>query len=510
MTAAGSNAIGTGGSQFSYTGAGSVMLSLPSTKIALRLTLTVGLGLAIVLSLVGVRIVLSEEQDLRNAVRAQMLLLTRSVEVAFENAIRDKQLGDVQETLEALEAIDARIDIYVLGPEGRVFAQSKGQSRPPHVPRDARVHFVEAAGSEVAVTHAALQGPIAGIVALVVVRPLDDMREDLADTRAQVLITVLCSILASGLVLFFGSRRFVERPLEAMVQAMRRFRQDMSVELKGPYAHDEVGTALREFTALAEELRDARGHIEREQLARAELERHLLRADKLATVGQLSAGLAHEVGSPLQVLGGRLLALKRELEGDEKSSRLLAIAIEQTNRITRVVQQLLSFARPAPAMLRRVDPTPYVRDVVELLGLEAKRHGQTLEGDFTRAPASLLVDPDHLSQIVLNLVRNALEASTQAGRVRVILEQTQTEAGDVLALRVEDNGRGVDAAQQAKMFEPFFTTRGDQGGTGLGLAVVRTLAERYGGKAHARSTLGAGTCVAVEIPLNAAGAGESA
>jgi signal transduction histidine kinase len=483
------------------------MLRLLRTKIAVRLTATVGLGLAIVISLVGVRIVLNEEHDLREAVRGEMLLLTRSVEVAFENAIRDKQLADVEETLEALEAIDPRIDIYVLGPGERVFAQSKGQASPPEVPRDGQVHFADSAAGAVAATHVRLQGSIEGIQGLVVVRPLDDLREDLQDTRIQVLVTVLCSIVASALLLLFASRRFVERPLESMVMAMRRFRQDLSLELRGPFPNDEVGTALREFAALAEELREAKERIETEQQARAELERHLLRADKLATVGQLSAGLAHEVGSPLQVLGGRLLALKRELEGHDKPQRLLAIAIEQTDRITRVVQQLLSFARPAPAMVRSIDPTRYVRDVVELLSLEAKRHGQAIEGDFARAPRSMLIDPDHLSQIVLNLVRNALEASAGAGRVRVVLEQLA--AADVLVLRVEDNGRGIEEAQQARMFEPFFTTRGEQGGTGLGLAVVRTLAERYGGRAFAESAPAQGTRVTVEIPIRAVEGGEA-
>jgi two-component system NtrC family sensor kinase len=81
------------------------------------------------------------------------------------------------------------------------------------------------------------------------------------------------------------------------------------------------------------------------------------------------------------------------------------------------------------------------------------------------------------------------------------LQQTQTDLGDVVALQVEDDGRGLDAAQLARMFEPFFTTRGEHGGTGLGLAIVRTLAERYGGRASASSTPGKGTRVIVEIPL---------
>jgi signal transduction histidine kinase len=113
----------------------------------------------------------------------------------------------------------------------------------------------------------------------------------------------------------------------------------------------------------------------------------------------------------------------------------------------------------------------------------------------------MMIDPDHLSQLVLNLVRNALEASTGSGRVRVTLQEMQGDLGDVVALHVEDDGRGLEPAQRARMFEPFFTTRGEHGGTGLGLAIVRTLAERYAGRASASSTPGKGTRVTVEIPL---------
>jgi signal transduction histidine kinase len=480
-----------------------------SARIALRLTAVVAAGLACVISVIGLRILVTEEEDLRAAVTNEMLLLTRSVEVAFENALRDRQLADVQETLTALEAIDPRIDLYVVGPKGTIVAQSNGAKPLVQVPSDGEVHFRTRADEELAATHVALQDPLAGIEGLIVARPLDDLQADLGHTRSQVLLTVLTSILASTLLLLFVSRRFVERPLGRMVNAMRQFREDGSLSLEGPFADDEVGTALQEFSKLATELRQARARIEEEQESRAALEGHLQKLDKLATVGQLSAGLAHEVGSPLQVLEGRLKSLERKLSEDENASRVLAIALEQTQRITRVVNQLLSFARPSATTLRETDPVQATRSVLEFLDLEARRRGIKVEAVLDGAPRRVLVDPDHIAQLALNLVRNALEATPSEGRILVSLERLPNSMEGIRMI-VEDNGRGMSEGTQAKIFEPFFTTRDTSGGTGLGLAVVRSLAHRYGGQVSVRSEPGRGSTFVVDLPTKTAPTSEEA
>jgi signal transduction histidine kinase len=430
-----------------------------------------------------------------------MLLLTRSVEVAFENAIRDRQLEDVQETLSELEAIDPRIDIYVLGPTGSIVARSRGAEHPPNVAADGDVHFVGKGGNELAATRVALQGPLSGIDGLVVARPLDDLAEDLAHTRLQVWLTALASIGASALLLFFVSRTFVEQPLSAMVRAMRGFREGQDVELRGPFRDDEVGHALEEFARLVEELRSARDRIDQEREARAVLELNMFKLDKLATVGQLSAGLAHEVGSPLQVLEGRLSSLRRDLAGQDKAERVLGIALEQTQRITRVVSQLLAFARPAPSSVRSIAPAQAARAVVDFLEFEAKRRGVRVVTHFEHAPHEVLLDPDHISQIVLNLLRNALEATPSGGSIELGMKERTIEHVAHLAITVRDSGRGIAPAQQEHIFEPFFTTREGRGGTGLGLAVVRALAERYGGTIGVSSEVGEGASFEALIPI---------
>lgn len=476
------------------------LLRRVASRLAFRFTAVVACGLACVITGLGLRIVVNEEQDLRTAVQNEMLLLTRSVEVAFENALRDRQLADVKAILTALEAIDPRTDLHVIGPKGQIVAQSHGALPLIEVPNDSKVHFRMRPGGEVAATHVELEGPVAGIDGLVLTRPLDDLRADLHRTRVQVAWTVLASILVVTLLLLFVSRRFVELPLARMVDAMRRFRVDRTLTLEGPFTTDEVGDALREFSALATELRAAKESLDREQDERARLELHLQQLDKLATVGQLSASLAHEVGSPLQVLEGRLKSLERSVLNDERAHRMLTIALEQTQRITRVVAQLLAFARPSPAVLREVDPRVATRSVVELLEGEARRRGVRIELDLERAQRRVTVDPDHIAQLVLNLVRNALHAAAEGTSIVVTLEPLSKVTGG-LRLIVKDKGLGMSDETKSQIFEPFFTTRGESGGTGLGLVVVRSLAHRYNGEVTVSSEEGQGSTFVVDLPI---------
>ncbi|HEX2675044.1 MAG TPA: HAMP domain-containing sensor histidine kinase, partial [Polyangiales bacterium] len=225
---------------------------------------------------------------------------------------------------------------------------------------------------------------------------------------------------------------------------------------------------------------------------------------KLATLGQLSARLAHEIGSPLQILEGRLSALKRELGADAASARLVTIALEQTQRITRVVSQILNVARPAPTMSFECEPGRAAAQIAEFLEMEAKRRGVKLDIDVSEAPRRVAVDADHISQIVLNLVRNALEATPSGGKVTLSLHNGRGPTGDELRIRVQDTGGGIREEDRERIFEPFFTTRGEGEGTGLGLSIVRSLVRRYGGSITFTSPPGQGSCFDVAIPLSRA------
>jgi signal transduction histidine kinase len=262
----------------------------------------------------------------------------------------------------------------------------------------------------------------------------------------------------------------------------------------------------RQFEAMVAELSAARGRLAEAVESRATLERGLQRLDKLATLGQLSAGLAHEIGSPLQVLQGRTRALLGERARDpDEVRRIATILNEQADRITRIVEQLLRFARRTPPPLAPVALAAPVRAVLDLLEHAARQRGVALELDAAPDVPAVRADVDGVQQVVLNLVKNALEATARGGRITVLLRPTEAVAADgqrraLARLEVVDSGSGMSEATLARLFEPFFTTRAASGGSGLGLAVVRSIVVALGGTVGASTVPGVGSRFTVDLP----------
>lgn len=453
----------------------------------------------------------AEERDLRTAVERELRLLGRSLQVAFENALRDRQREDVEETLRELERIDPAVDIFVYDHDGALLAASTGA-----VPRTgarlgaatpAEVRFFDAGDPPTVALrlplHIARGQPPA---TLVLVQPLTGMRADLAATRQRIVLSAAAFVLVVFVVALAASRLWVGAPLGRMIARMRRVRAGDLSTSSSPRrrSRDEIGATLDEFDALVGDLAEARERLERQEEERRELELALREMDKLATVGQLAAGLAHEIGSPLQVLDGRVAALAAKADDPGETRRLARILREQTQRITRIVSRLTDLARRRTAPSRLLDPAPPVRAVVELLRGEARRRGIELSLEPGEGVPLLYGDPDSLQQIALNLVHNALDATDRGGSVRVRLRPTRLPrpAGDPvrgIELQVSDDGRGMSERERERAFEPFFTTRAPSG-SGLGLAVVKGIVDDYRGRIRIETEPGRGATFVVDLP----------
>ncbi len=259
-------------------------------------------------------------------------------------------------------------------------------------------------------------------------------------------------------------RRLLDVHVDAQATAVELRRADL----------DEVAETRAEFDRLVVALDEARARTAAEVETRRGLERGLERADKLIALGQLSAALAHEIGSPLQILEGRARSLHKNATDPEATRRVAAMLVEQTERITRIVEQMLSITRPRPRQRAQLDAVELIRRVLSLLELEAKRRAVTLRLDAP-AQSRLWADGDQLQQVVLNLVRNALEASPRGSTVTITLSGDDAQ----LELRVGDEGPGVPLEARTQLFDPFFTTKTE--GTGLGLSVVRSIVREHDG-----------------------------
>jgi signal transduction histidine kinase len=260
---------------------------------------------------------------------------------------------------------------------------------------------------------------------------------------------------------------------------------------------DEIGLVAREFSRLLSALEEAERKREREEALRREAERTLEHADKLITVGRLSARFAHEIGSPLQVLVGRAQAISESPEASDKVKRHATLIAEQGHRIVQIVRDLLAWTRPPGAPVpTRVQAE--VRAITTLLELEAKRRNVALRERFDAAEDLVVAcRRGQIQQVVFNLVKNALAATPEGGEVVVAIRRE----GDELVLGVEDSGPGIPPEVLARLFEPFFSTRLDDGGIGLGLTVVRGIVDEHGGKVEVFSREGGGSRFVVRWPL---------
>lgn len=481
-------------------------------RITTRLTLSL-CGVGMLLFGVYAFLLLGDRRDAaKAAVEHEIRLLGRSLQAMAEHALRDDKAADVLLTLQRVEAVDPALDVFTFGPDGRLLAAtaertdcSGPECELASLAMANRARELRFDSDEEGLRGATLALPLLGadgelLGALAVHRPLDDLREAVQGLGYTALLSVgvfLLIALAAGLVL--GSL-VVGRPLSRLVLAMRRVAAgDLHARLPAE-RNDEIGRLARQFNAMVEEVEATRAALEEAVASRRALEHSLQRADRLAAVGQLAARLAHEIGSPLQVLGGRARSLAQRPEDPERVRRHADIMADQADRISRIVKQLVDYARQRPPRAERVDVAKAVRDVADLLQPEARRAQVTLACETTDPPPTLWTDRDRLQQVAFNLAQNALHATPAGGvvTVRVTPERIGTSTG--VRLSVADTGRGMTPDEVAHAFDAFFTTRADSGGAGLGLAVVRSIVEEHGGTVELRSGPGEGTVATAILP----------
>lgn len=331
-------------------------------------------------------------------------------------------------------------------------------------------------------------------------QPRTRVEAEIQSTRWRLLAATLVLMVALFVVMHWLVRRVVTRPLDGLLQGVRALREgDLSHRMDSPSSNREVGALAAEFNTMAGRVQAAREELIHESEERLDLERRLQETEKLAVIGQLAAGLAHEIGTPLNVIAGRAEMLLRR-EDDPDRQRKLRIIIDQIERITRIVRNLLGFARRREPHFERSDLGTIVDSVLELLEAELTRAQVTVKR-VGAAETWAFVDPFLIHDLVLNLLMNAIHALETVGSERRIIVRLAEEAvadgpstsdggEEVRVIEVEDNGPGIDEAVMPHLFEPFYTTKPGGRGTGLGLPMAKAVVEEHGGILEARNVPG--------------------
>lgn len=236
--------------------------------------------------------------------------------------------------------------------------------------------------------------------------------------------------------------------------------------------------------------------LRKTQAALRRAERELAIKARLAEAGQMSALIAHEIRNPLAAISGAVQVLKSDLKPEGESAQLMDIVLRESRRVSATIEQFLSLASPGPQEFNEFNLGAVIEETVTMLRLSGEIGGAiAVEGDFNASPVITYGNPSQFKQIVWNLIRNAVAAMPDGGRLRINLSR---EPGGSLTLNVIDSGRGMSPEESARIFEPFFSSF--SGGRGLGLTVVRRIVDDYDGTIDVRSEIGRGTEFKVTLP----------
>ncbi len=312
---------------------------------------------------------------------------------------------------------------------------------------------------------------------------LAEVDRQIAHSRLVITASAVLAILAGSLMLWWLNRRLVVRPVATLVEGTRRVMEgDLGVTIPVSGRH-ELGVLARAFNEMTQAL--------------AETQRQLAQADKLASVGRLAAGVAHEINNPLTGVLSYASLLRKRMEHDVPACEDLDVIVRETVRCRGIIRELLDFARPAAPVRKPMDLNDVVRRSVSVVMTQLSLNQVNLSLDLAADLPQVQADPNQLQQVVVNLLLNAADAiEGEGGQIRA---STRAAVPNVVEFLLEDSGRGISDEDLPRIFEPFFTTKGNRG-TGLGLAVSWGIVEAHGGSLEVQSQSGRGTSFTLRLP----------
>jgi signal transduction histidine kinase len=265
-----------------------------------------------------------------------------------------------------------------------------------------------------------------------------------------------------------------------------------------------VVSSANQYQKLQETVRQLRStevELNTRMEAQRSMENRLIQAAKLAAVGEMAAGIAHELNNPLTTVTGFSELVLEQLSTESTQREEMEMVLREARRASDVVRRLLDFSRQGERVRTQADLNEIVNDVIALTRHLVLAKNVHLDIRLDKDLPWVSIDRDQMKQVLLNLIHNALQAMPAGGELAVVTFPQQRDDRDWVTLSVIDNGIGITQADQQRIFEPFFTTRGDSGGTGLGLSVTYGIVSDHGGLIEVSSSLNKGSKFVVWLPI---------
>lgn len=464
-----------------------------SARLILLLTIAVGVVMAL-----GGYLILRQREDIHErALRNELHAHAITLRLALEDNYRAGRIGDAQRLIDHLSE-NSRVFSVILFDEGGRVAMYSNPLEAGKIVESPEARRVIATGEPIVITQRRSDTEVYSVImpirisatrrgAFEISQPTEFVKAKYASARRDIaLISVaLCALIIA--VVLWVMRYNLLRPIKELLIGAKAIGQgDLSYRVIAPGSGNEIAQLAKEFNRMAENLAEQRRAAERQTEERLALERELRHSDRLASVGRLAAGVAHEMGAPLNVIKGRVEMLRERPDSPpEKRARNLEIIGAQADAIADIVRQLLTLARPFKLRREAIEPGRLIATVVELIEADAAKSGVRIETCRNNHHSLNFVDGDRslLQQVLMNICINALHAMAQEGGllIEVAPEEQYRSGRAFVGLRVSDTGSGIAPENLAHIFDPFFTTKEVGEGTGLGLSVARRIIEEHNG-----------------------------
>ena len=337
--------------------------------------------------------------------------------------------------------------------------------------------------------------------ALEVVLPLQQVNQTLAGTTRHFLLFTVALVFGLGFLIILIARWNITQPILKLIDAARKLGAgDLSsrVESSGVADLDRLASELNRMAEQLEEQNNKRDRFYQEKL---ELEKGLRHAEKLASIGQLSSGLAHEIGTPLNVISGRAEQLLAKVSEDDSSRKALATIVQQSEHIATLIERLLAFSRKEEKTFSQISLRHIINEAYSLCLLRAKRERNEMALELDIVDDVMSGDADALQQMFVNLLLNSFQAIEGSGVIKINASQ---DTSNDLEIIYEDNGPGIAAEQHERVFDPFFTTKHVGEGTGLGLFIVASIVEEHSGHIRIEDRADRGVRFVITLPIEQA------
>ena len=539
-------------------------------SIATRVTLLTVLLVILTLGLYGLFSLRARKAELASAHEQSTQLFASALAVSLQAALQDGLFEDLPSLIRRLQGAEHDTEVVYLDliqPQESAAFPAPGTGPPAPAPgstapvadptarqatrseptRAERLRRVEITGQPYG-EHIVVSGrpvyaymfPLRGsqhriIAAVDILRPETEVERAYDRVVRDAVLTLGSLSLLLVLLVSLTVRQEMTRPLLRLVTGVDEVTRGDYTGAILRERNDEVGLLADRFNEMTRSLRQAREEILAGVDAKLQLEQRLRHSDKLATIGQLAAGIAHEVGTPLNVIGGRARVMARRADDPQAVTKNAEIIATQAERITKIIQQLLDYARRKAPARGPVDLRAVCASTLDFLEHQLQTRGVTAglqpfalppeqataedPGSSEASPQQPIVlgDADQLQQVCLNLCMNAIQAMPEGGRLQLQLQGLvrkrpgldRASPGAYVMLAVEDTGVGIDDEHIGRIFEPFYSTKNADsdpersGGSGLSLSVSAGIVKDHDGWIECErrpATLGGGTMFRVYLP----------